>query len=140
MQYEDKQIIERNLGFNDYEMWKQCELLKKVVCATVDVKVGRGKNVKIVQEYKHNTPTEIRDRIIRSCEYYKNLYEMKQKEVGSLEVIKYRFDYIDGEPKIIIDMVKVLDKNGEYIKFAKLEGVIDYLSKYPIKFKELCSN
>lgn len=140
MQYEDKQIIERNLGFNDYEMWKQCELLKKVVCATVDVKVGRGKNVKTIQEYKHNTPTEIRDRIIRSCEYYKNLYEMKQKEVGSLEVIKYRFDYIDGEPKIIIDMVKVLDKNGEYIKFAKLEGVIDYLSKYPIKFKELCSN
>ena len=137
MQYEDKQIIERNLGFNDYEMWKQCELLKKVVCATIDVKSGRGKNVKTIQEYKHKTPTEIRDRIIRSCEYYKNLYEMKQKEVGSLEVIKYRFDYIDGEPKIIIDMVKVLDKNGAYIKFAKLEGVIDYLSKYPITFKEL---
>jgi hypothetical protein len=137
MQYEDKQIIERNLGFNDYEMWKQCELLKKVVCATIDVKVGRCKNVKTIQEYKHKIPTEIRDKIIRSCEYYKNLYEMKQKEVGSLEVIKYRFDYIDGEPKIIIDMVKVLDKNGAYIKFAKLEGVIDYLSKYPIKFKEL---
>ena len=137
MQYENKQIIERNLGFNDYEMWKQCELLKKVICATIDVKVGRGKNVKTIQEYKHKTSTEIRDKIIRSCEYYKNLYEMKQKEVGSLEIIKYRFDYIDGEPKIIIDMVKVLDKNGAYIKFAKLKGVVDYLSKYPIKFKEL---
>jgi len=34
-------------------------------------------------------------------------------------------------------MVKVLDKNGEYIKFAKLEGVVNYLSKYPIKFKQL---
>jgi hypothetical protein len=39
--------------------------------------------------------------------------------------------------KIIIEMIKVLDTDGNYIKFAKLEGVVDFLSKYPIKFKEL---
>ncbi len=65
MQYEDKQIIERNIGFNDYEMWKQCELLKKVVCATIDVKVGRGKNVKTIQEYKHKTPRSPTIRLLR---------------------------------------------------------------------------
>lgn len=95
MQYEDKQIIERNLGFNDYEMWKQCELLKKVVCATVDVKVGRGKNVKIVQEYKHNTPTEIRDRIIRSCEYYKSLMKVEFRD--------YQKDIIEKASDIILE-------------------------------------
>ena len=62
---------------------------------------------------------------------------MEKREIGSLEVIKYRFEKINGEPKIVIEMVKVLDTNGLYIKFAKLEGVVKYLSKYPIKFKDL---
>ena len=139
MQYENKEIIDRVPGYNNYEMWQRCELLKKVVTQTVEVKEGRGRNVEIYRKYKHNTPIETIEKIIRSCEYYKQLYEknMEAKEVGSLEVIKYRFDYIDGDPKIIIDTVKVLDKNGAYIKFAKLKGVVDYLSKYPIKFKEL---
>jgi hypothetical protein len=62
---------------------------------------------------------------------------MENKKIGSLEIVKYRFEKINGEPKIIIDMVKVLDTKGVYIKFAKLEGVTKYLSKYPITFKEL---
>lgn len=57
--------------------------------------------------------------------------------VGSLEVIKYEFEVINGEPKIVISMVKVLDINGKYIKFAKLKDVNPYLSKYPISFKQL---
>jgi hypothetical protein len=122
---------------NNEEMWKQCELLKSVAFQTIESKSGMGKNVRIVREYKHNIPSEVMDRISNSCKHYKKLYKMEKKEIGSLEIIKYRFDYIDGEPKIIIDMVKVLDKNGNYIKFAKLEGVVDYLSKYPIKFKEI---
>lgn len=130
-------IFEKNSGFNNYEMWKQCELLKNVVCATIETKVGRGKNVRIVKEYKHKTSTECRDKIINSCEHYKKLYEMEKKEIGSLEITRYKFEYVNGEPKIIIEMVKVLDKNGQYIKFAKLEGVTSFLSKYPVKFKQI---
>lgn len=58
-------------------------------------------------------------------------------EVGSLEITRYQFKMINGEPKIIISMVKVLDKDGKYIKFAKLKEVNPFLSKYPIKFKKL---
>lgn len=139
MQYEHKEIIERTPGCNNFEMWEKCELLKEIVTHTIEVKEGRGKNVRTYQRYKHNTSTKTIDKIIRSCEYYKQLHEkdMIKREVGSLEVTKYRFDYIDEDPKIIIEQVKVLDKNGAYIKFAKLQGVIDYLSKYPIKFKQL---
>lgn len=138
MQPETNEIIERTPGMNNEEMWKQCELLRSVVFQTIQVKSGRGKGVKITEEFKHKTPSEVRNRIANSCEYYKNLYkeDMKKEEVGSLEVIKYRFEKINGEPKIIIDMVKVLNKDGAYLKFAKLEGVIDYLSKYPVKFKD----
>jgi hypothetical protein len=140
MQSETKEIdvFKKNIGMNNEEMWKQCELLKSVAFQTIESKSGKGKNVRIVKEYKHNIPSEVMDRISNSCEYYKNLYEkeMKNRKIGSLEVIKYRFEKIDGEPKIIIDMIKVLDENGCYIKFAKLEKVLNFLSKYPIKFKD----
>jgi hypothetical protein len=58
-------------------------------------------------------------------------------EIGSFEIVKYRFDLVNGDPKIIIEMVKVLDINGKYIKFAKLKEVLPYLSQYPVKFKTL---
>lgn len=57
------------------------------------------------------------------------------EKVGSFEIVKYRFDFINNEPKIIIEMVKVLDKNGKYIKFAKLKEVINFLYKFPVTFK-----
>lgn len=129
-------ILDRNAGFSNKEMWKQCELLKNVVCATIDVKVGRGKSVRIISQYKHDTPTKIRERIVNSCEHYKKLYEMEKKKIGSLEITRYKFEYVNGEPKIIIEMVKVLDTDGNYMKFAKLEGVVGFLSKYPVKFKD----
>lgn len=55
--------------------------------------------------------------------------------IGSLEIVKYDFKEIDGEPKIVISMVKVLDTDGNYIKFAKLKEVVSYLHKYPVKFR-----
>jgi len=59
------------------------------------------------------------------------------KEIGSLEITRYNYDEVNGDPKIIISMVKVLDKKGKYIKFAKLKEVEKYLSKYPVIFKEI---
>tara|TARA_Y100001973_G_C4915738_1_gene194032 strand:- start:30 stop:221 length:192 start_codon:yes stop_codon:yes gene_type:complete len=57
------------------------------------------------------------------------------KKVGSLEITRYNYELIDGEPKIVISMVKVLDQEGEYIKFAKLKEVEPYLSLYTVNFK-----
>ena len=56
-------------------------------------------------------------------------------EIGSLEITRYDFEIVDGNPKIVISMVKVLDEKGKYVKFAKLKDVEPYLSKYPITFK-----
>lgn len=53
------------------------------------------------------------------------------KELGSFEVTTYKL--IGGN--IVIDKIKALDTEGKYIKFAKLDKVIPYLSQYPIKFK-----
>jgi hypothetical protein len=62
---------------------------------------------------------------------------MRIEEIGSFEVVKYDFEFIKGQPKLVISMVKVLDKAGNYLKFAKLKEVMPFLSKFPIKFKEL---
>jgi uncharacterized protein YnzC (UPF0291/DUF896 family) len=59
------------------------------------------------------------------------------KEIGSLEITRYNYQEVNGEPKIIISMVKVLDKDGNYIKFAKLKKVEQYLSKYSVVFKKI---
>lgn len=49
-----------------------------------------------------------------------------------LEVVRYEYD---GD-NIVIKMIKVLDENGNYVKFAKLKDVMPYLSKMNIKFKK----
>lgn len=49
-----------------------------------------------------------------------------------LEVARYE---LDGN-QIVIKSIKVLDKNGKYIKFAKNEKLIHHIHEYPIKFKQ----
>lgn len=101
MQYDNKEIIERNLGFNNLEMWNQCELLKSVVIQTIDVKEGRGKNVKIYKKYKHNTPQDVIDKIIRSCEYYKQLHEKDMERNNQIKFRDYQTDIIHRGTDII---------------------------------------
>ena len=60
----------------------------------------------------------------------------KIEDIGSFQITKYNFEFVDGNPKIVISMVKVLDKNGKYIKFAKLKEVEPYLSKFHVTFKQ----
>ena len=106
MQSEVKEIIGRDYGYNNYEMWQRCELLKKVVTQTIEVKEGRGRNVKVITKYKHNTPKDIIEKIIRSCEYYKELYEkdMEIKEVlvnGTIQFRDYQTDIIHRGSQIL---------------------------------------
>ena len=53
---------------------------------------------------------------------------------ASFEIVGY--EHVDGVG-IVINKIKVLDKNGKYIKFAKLEQVTPYLHKFPCKFKDV---
>ncbi len=62
---------------------------------------------------------------------------INDREVGSFEIVRYTFEYIDNNPKIIIHQVRVNDVDGNFIKFAKLSGVYEYLSSYNVTFKKL---
>ena len=60
---------------------------------------------------------------------------INNKVLGSFEIVRYNFEVVNGEPKIIIHQIKALDQNGKYIKFVKLKEVEPYLNLYPVKFK-----
>ena len=62
--------------------------------------------------------------------------KIQGKEIGFLEVTRYKFEYVGNNPKIIIEQIKVLDIEGNYIKFAKLKEIEPYLSQFEIHFKE----
>ena len=113
MQSETNEIIERTPGFNNEEMWKQCELLKSVVFQTIQTKSGRGKGVRIIEEFKHNMPSDVRNRIANSCEYYKNLYEqdMKTSKVQIDSVI----DILNADP---INSIEFRDYQHDIIKIG----------------------
>lgn len=61
---------------------------------------------------------------------------LKKEDIGSLEITRYDFKFINGEPKIVIEQVKILGHNGEYIRFAKLSGLTEKLASFPVKFKQ----
>ena len=102
-------MIERTLGYSNKAMWDYCEMLKGVVLQTKITKSGRGKAVEIREVLKYNTEQEVIDKIVKSCEHYKNLYEMEQNKFqfrgyqsdiitkGSQILTKYRFLYLAME-------------------------------------------
>ncbi len=65
-------VIENKYGFSSEKMLKQCKLLHRVMFQKVDVKTGRGRNVKVVKKFKYNCEgdDEIRARIERSINWY----------------------------------------------------------------------
>ena len=60
--------------------------------------------------------------------------KLGNREVGGFEITRY--DYQEDSGNIEIAMVKVLDKKGEYIKFAKLKEVMSFLPLFPVTFKK----
>ena len=103
-------MIERTLGYSNKAMWDYCEMLKKILLQTKQVKSGRGKAIEIREVLKYETDPNIIDKVINSCEYYKNLYEMESKSgvtfrdyqndiitKGSQILTKHRFLYLAME-------------------------------------------
>ena len=54
-----------------------------------------------------------------------------------IEVTRYEWQMVDGQPKIVISMVKLMEDDGTYIKFAKLKDIVGELSKHPVTFKPM---
>jgi hypothetical protein len=96
-------MIERLPAYSNKSMWEYCEILKRVITQSKDVKVGRGKQVEIIKVPKYSTEKHVVDNIVSSCEHYKNLYEMEDKQ---------GFNYRDYQIDIIEKGQQILSKFG----------------------------
>lgn len=92
-------MIERISAYSNKAMWDYCEILKRVVTQSKEVKIGRGKQVEIIKVPKYNTDKPTVEKIINSCEYYKNLYEMEDKQVFKFR--DYQLDIIEKGTEIL---------------------------------------
>tara|TARA_R110000803_G_scaffold68376_2_gene130263 strand:+ start:6021 stop:7430 length:1410 start_codon:yes stop_codon:yes gene_type:complete len=78
-------------------MYRACKTTHDIVFKTEDVKVGRGKNSKVIQRRKYNFTEDIETRTIESLKYYKDRMKRESK-------IKYR----DYQKKIIVQGAEVV--------------------------------
>lgn len=72
-------IISRIPSYSDDMMYKWCLTLQKVVCATKEVKSGRGRNTVVRTVLKSPTHQDVIDRINRSVEFYNTESNMEFK-------------------------------------------------------------
>lgn len=87
----------RTSGYSDEMMYKACQTTHDIVFKTEDVKVGRGKNSKVIQRRKYSFTKEIETQTIESLKYYKDRMKRESK-------IKYR----DYQKKIIVQGAEVV--------------------------------
>lgn len=65
-------IIENKYGLSNEIMLEQCRALHNIMFKKIDVKTGRGRNVKVVKEFKYKCDgdDEVRAKIERSINWY----------------------------------------------------------------------
>lgn len=108
-------IIPREAYCSNKKMWDKMELLKSVVLATKTIKERVGRKSVEKQVLKFKTDKEVIDRIVRSAEYYKNLYLNEEIEKDRIEenltfTIPNSVQFRDYQTKIIYDGAKILSE------------------------------
>jgi hypothetical protein len=95
------EIIERMSGLDDQAMFEYCESLRRVILQTKDVKSGRGKAIETKQILKYDTEQDTIDRIINSCEYYKNQNDVQLQQQSGFDFREYQKDIIKKGAEIL---------------------------------------
>ena len=88
-------MIVRKAGYSDSQMLEYLAQLERVASQTVDVKVGRGKDAKIVQKRKYSDM----EQVLAEIEESKKLYSSPD----GFTFRDYQLDIIDKASRIITD-------------------------------------
>jgi len=106
MQTDDKieeHYIPRYANNGNEFMHEYCDRLRRVLTQTKDVKVGVGKKSRIEKAPKYNTDKIILQRVIESCEYYKQLHEKDMLNKSNVTFREYQTDIIERGSDILIN-------------------------------------
>jgi hypothetical protein len=109
-------IIPRDILCSNKKMWDKMEALKAVILATKEVKRVVKKKTVTDHVLKFKTDKEVMARIMRSADYYKDLYLEEQiekdKKKENLVIIPNSVKFRDYQTKIIYDGAKILSDHG----------------------------
>ena len=109
-------IIPRDVLCSNKKMWDKMEALKAVIFATKTMKKIVKKQTIEYQVPKFKTDKEVVDRIVRSADYYKDLYLNEQIEKDRIEenlvIIPNSLQFRDYQTQIIYDGAKILSEHG----------------------------
>ena len=94
-------MIDRLLGYSDEMMYRQSQILHKVVFKTKLKKVGRGKNAVMVEELLYDNIKDVQRKVNESLAYYKNRMENE----------KTKIEFRDYQKEIIVEGSEILIKN-----------------------------
>ena len=99
MDYKGLGVIDRLPSYSNKMMLDRSELMYSVMMQKVPVKVGKGKNARIEYELKYKSNKHIIDKMEKSIEYYKNLYQHEMS--NTIELREYQKDIVDKACEII---------------------------------------
>ena len=97
--YKGLGVIERLPRYSNEKMLKYSEQLHQVMTQKIPVKVGRGKTARIEYELKYKRNSDIIEKMERSIDYYKNLYQ--QEMSNTIELRQYQKDIVKKACEII---------------------------------------
>jgi hypothetical protein len=92
-------ILEKPSYVSNEEMLERCLLLKKVLDAKIEKKVGKGRTIQTIQANKYDTKTLHYRRIANSCEYYQQKVEMEKS--SGVTFRDYQLDIIERGTAIL---------------------------------------
>jgi len=103
-------IVERSPCVSNKDMLEKCSLFLKILDTKVERTIGRGKAVDKVLVPKYKTHPDTYNKIVRSVQYYKRLYE---EELKLLEQLKHKeVEFRSYQLQIIQDGTEILKTHG----------------------------
>jgi hypothetical protein len=99
MDYKGLGVIERLPRYSNEKMLKYSEQLHQVMTQKIPVKVGKGKTARIEYELKYKRNGDIIEKMERSIDYYKNLYQHEMS--NTIELRQYQKDIVKKACEII---------------------------------------
>jgi len=94
-------IIDRKSGYSNAMMLEYCERLKRIITHTNSIRVGKVNDIKTMETLKYYTPKEVLDRVIQSCEHYKESYLKEMNMTTTFELRDYQENIINSGSEII---------------------------------------
>lgn len=99
MDYKGMGVVERLPSYSNKMMLDYSEQLYKIMSQKIPVKTGRGKTAKTEYQLKYKNNKDIIDRMEKSVEYYKNLYQHEMS--NTIELRQYQKDIVKKACEII---------------------------------------